>query len=370
MSAICRRSRPSFQDNRTLDLDRFDFELPDDAIALRPAEPRDSCKLLVPHPDGRMTDAVFSDIGEFLRPGDLLILNNTRVIRALIFGIRPARDEMSQDVAVQINLLEDKGDNVWACLGRPGRRLREGDVLNFNNELHAEIIAKQDGGRLELCFREEGEAFWTALDRLGRMPIPPYIAKFRQSDDQDQIDYQTVFAACAGSVAAPTAGLHFTDGLLESLKKVGVETAEVTLHVGAGTFAPLNEENIETGKLHHEWCEIPEATKLAIDTARANGGRVFAVGTTSLRTLESLADGQGGVRAERISTDIFIQPGYRFKVVDGLITNFHLPKSSLFMLVCALMGTEIMKHAYEHAVANGYRFYSYGDACLMIPSND
>lgn len=353
-----------------MDLERFDFELPDDAIALRPAEPRDSCKLLVPHSDGRITDAVFTDIGEFLRPGDLLILNNTRVIPALIFGVRPARDGFSQDVAVQINLLEDKGDNVWACLGRPGRRLREGDVLHFNDELHAEIIAKQDGGRLDLCFREEGETFWSALDRLGRMPIPPYIAKFRQSDDQDQQDYQTVFAASAGSVAAPTAGLHFTDGLLEALKDAGIQTAEVTLHVGAGTFAPLNEGNLKTGKLHHEWCEIPERTKTAIDTARAKGGRVFAVGTTSLRTLESQADEDGSVKAGRMSTDIFIQPGYEFQAVDGLITNFHLPKSSLFMLVCALMGTETMKHAYEHAVATGYRFYSYGDACLLIPSSN
>ncbi len=352
-----------------MDLSAFDFELPDECIATRPAEPRDSCRLLCVCGD-EITDRVFRDIRHELREGDLLIANDTRVVPALLFGVRPARDDLSSDVDVQINLVAQKSDGVWKCFGRPGRRLRPDDVIEFPAGLRGRIIDKLPSGELMLEFSPKGADFWGGVEAVGKMPIPPYIAKMRPADSKDHEDYQTVFADRAGSVAAPTAGLHFTDELIAQLQSHGVGFERVTLHVGAGTFAGLSEEAFKTGRLHEEWCEISEEVALKIADCKARGGRVIAVGTTSLRTLESLADGKGGVLATSRDTDIFIQPGYKFQVVDGLITNFHLPKSSLFMLVSALMGTEVMQSAYAHAINSGYKFYSYGDASLLMPRHD
>lgn len=349
-----------------MDLSDFDFDLPDDRIALRPSVPRDACKLLVCGSDGVFRDSVFRELQNFLQPGDLLVANDTRVVPALLNGVRPARDEMGQDVSVQINLLSEAEVGKWVCFAKPGRRLRVSDHIHFENDLSAQVVAKLDHGEIELQFSHSGGDFWGRVSEIGHMPIPPYIAKQRASDDVDQDDYQTVYANEPGSVAAPTAGLHFTDRLLDELQKSGFGPEYVTLHVGAGTFAPLTESEIQTGKLHEEWCAISEKVANRINETRQNGGRVFAVGTTALRTLESRANGKNGVLAGAGRTDIFIQPGYEFQIVDGLITNFHLPKSSLFMLICALMGTERMQQCYAHAVDNEYNFYSYGDACLLM----
>ena len=353
-----------------MNLDPYDFDLPDTCIATRPTEPRDACKLLVQQGGDAPSDYVFRDIVDLLQPGDLLIANDTRVIPALLFGELPARDEQGQTVHVQLNLLEDKGEGEWLCLCKPGRRVKPGDTVEFGAGLSASLVEKYENGEMRFKFRPLGEAFWAALNELGRMPIPPYIQKLRASDRKDDEDYQTVFADKAGSVAAPTAGLHFTDGLMAKLKEKNIGLEYVTLHVGAGTFAGLSDDAFETGKLHSEWCEISESVKRKIDEARSLGGRVIAVGTTSLRTLESRADKQRSVISGAGDTDIFIQPGYQFQVVDGLITNFHLPRSSLFMLVSALMGTDVMQVAYNHAINSGYKFYSYGDACLLLPAHD
>ncbi len=350
-------------------LEAFDFELPESQIALRPAEPRDSCKLLVVEP-GSVKDRVFTDILDCLQPGDLLVGNDTKVIPALIFGVRPARTADGMDVDVQVNLLEQTDDGCWTCLCKPGRRLKPGDVVQFGAHMSAEIKAKMDGGRVALAFDRTGPTFWEALHAIGAMPIPPYIHRLRASDASDHQDYQTVFANEEGSVAAPTAGLHFTDRLLEDIQARGVGFTTVTLHVGAGTFAPLSEENLASGRLHSEYFSVSEETFEKIRATKANGGRVIAIGTTALRTLESLPDVDDDAPVLSGNTDIFIRPGYAFRYVDGLITNFHLPKSSLFMLICALMGTDTMQAAYAHAIQNGYRFYSYGDACLLMPQND
>ena len=353
-----------------MDLSEFDFDLPDECIALRPADPRDTCKLLVKEGHQPIRDEIFRSLPNLLRAGDLLIANDTRVVPALLFGKRYARDEFSNDVDVQVNLLEESDAGIWRCLAKPGRRLRVGDQVVFTSDFSAEIVEKGFLGEISLRFSKSGDAFWQAIEATGAMPIPPYIAKQRQSDDADHQDYQTVFAKDGHSVAAPTAGLHFTDRLIEALDTAGVSLKYVTLHVGAGTFAPLSEKSVETGKLHSEWCSVSDDVSDAITTTKRNGGRVIAIGTTALRTLEARADGQNGVEPGSGNTDIFIRPGYEFQVIDGLITNFHLPKSSLFMLVSALMGTETMQNCYRHAIANSYGFYSYGDACLLMPGHD
>ena len=369
MFAHCRRCQRSFlTDVNMSELDRYDFDLPEDLIALRPTEPRDACRLLKVGSDG-IDDCVFRDLRNILRPGDLLIGNNTRVIPALLFGTRPSRDETSSDVTVQVNLLEALGDLSWLCLCKPGRRLKEGDRIDFPEKLEAHVVDKRPGGEIVLRFEGDETSFWTKLHAIGAMPIPPYIAKKRPSDETDLTNYQTVFADKEGSVAAPTAGLHFTDTLIETLKAGGVGFETVTLHVGAGTFAGLTDENLQTGRLHEEWFDVSADVLRKIAETKAGGGRVVAIGTTALRTLESLPETLSDDEGLSGTTDIFIRPGYIFKHVDALITNFHLPRSSLFMLVCALTGVEAMQNAYRHAVQEKYRFYSYGDACFLERSS-
>lgn len=352
-----------------VDLSDYDFHLPDERIALRPSQQREACKLLVVE-GGRMHDRFFYEIDQFLKPGDLLVANDTKVIPALLFGVRAARDEQGRDVSVQVNLLERATETDWACLCKPGRRLRVGDIIQFPHDLNGEILSKGEEGRVALRMNLTDEAFWSAIDAIGKMPIPPYIAKQRPSDDADHKDYQTVYAKAAGSVAAPTAGLHFTNELINRLRANGIGFETLTLHVGAGTFAGLTEEHLKTGRLHSEYYEVSSQTIRKIRETRGNGGRVVAIGTTALRTLETIADRLDSTEALSGTTDIFIRPGYRFRCINALITNFHLPRSSLFMLICALMGQKRMQDAYAHAIASDYRFYSYGDACLLIPEND
>jgi S-adenosylmethionine:tRNA ribosyltransferase-isomerase len=343
----------------------FDFDLPEELIALRPARPRDSARLLLLRDDGMIEDRFVRDAPALFRRGDLLIFNDTRVIPAALKAVRPARDAQSPDVAVSLNLIERVDGATWRALGKPGKRLKEGDALNFDGGLTATIAAKGDEGDLTLRFDRAGAALDEAIAQIGAPPLPPYIAAKRTPDDADRDDYQTVFAEKDGAVAAPTAGLHFTDALLKRLAAGGVESARVTLHVGAGTFLPVKADDTEAHVMHSEWREISPESADAINRAKAEGRRVIAIGTTALRSLESAADENGRIQAQAGGTDIFITPGYRFLVVDGLWTNFHLPRSTLFMLVSAFAGLERMQEAYAHAIANKYRFYSYGDGSLL-----
>lgn len=321
------------------------------------------------HADGRLIDAHVRDLPHFLAPGDTMVFNDTRVIPAALKGVRAARDQLGRDVPVDINLVERLSDRAWLALARPGKRLREGDVLAISEDLSAEITDKRAAGEIALRFSQSGDALDAAIDAHGAMPLPPYIARRREADAQDRETYQTSFAGNeAASVAAPTAGLHFTPSLLSDLDAAGIARAFVRLNVGLGTFAPLKAEQIQSQTLHEEWRHISPDVAARLNEARALGHRCVAVGTTALRTLESCADEQTGrLHAATGPTDIFIQPGYRFRATDALVTNFHLPRSSLFMLVCALMGTQVMQKAYAHAIAGSYRFYSYGDACLLLP---
>jgi len=352
-------------------VDLFDFELPEDLIALRPARPRDSARLLHVRTDGVFEDRVVRDAPALFRPGDLLVFNDTRVIPARLSGVR-VRDESS--VAIEATLLRRLSPSSWSALAKPGKRLREGDRIRFGTlderacllgALDATVSAKGEEGEITLAFDLAGPGLDAAIAAAGAMPLPPYIAGKRAPDDEDHRDYQTVYAAKDGAVAAPTAGLHFTDELFAQLDGAGVERAHVTLHVGAGTFLPVKAEDTGTHVMHAEWRELSAATADAINRARAEGRRVIAVGTTALRSLESAADENGRVAAETGDTDIFITPGYRFLVVDGLWTNFHLPRSTLFMLVSAFAGLERMQAVYAHAIRERYRFYSYGDASLL-----
>ncbi|MEO1554145.1 MAG: tRNA preQ1(34) S-adenosylmethionine ribosyltransferase-isomerase QueA, partial [Pseudomonadota bacterium] len=294
--------------------------------------------------------------------------NDTRVIPAALKGVRPARDALGSDVPVDINLVGQRSESDWLALARPGKRLKPGDRINISDDLFTEILDKRPDGDLVLRFSKAGAALDAAIDASGAMPLPPYIARRRPADDRDRDTYQTSFAGDdAKSVAAPTAGLHFTPRLLSELDAAGIKRAEVRLHVGLGTFAPLKHEQIESGKLHAEWRQISPLVAETLNTARATGGKCVAVGTTALRTLESCARPDGMIEAATGPTDIFLQPGYKFRATDALVTNFHLPRSSLFMLVCALIGTDVMQAAYAHAIAHEYRFYSYGDACLLLP---
>ena len=353
---------------RAMNVDDFDFELPEALIALRPVSPRDSARLLVVRGrEGVLEDRRISDLPELLSRGDMLVANDSRVIRAALSATRPSRTPGQADLSIHLNLNRRLAADRWSAFARPARRLRTGDVLSFAGGLSARVASEPDAGQVNLVFDRAGPALDAAIDVAGVAPLPPYIALKRAPDARDDSDYQTVFASEAGSVAAPTAGLHFTPQLLHALEACGIGRREVTLHVNAGTFLPVSVERVEDHRMHPEHATVMADTAAAINAARQGGGRCIPIGTTALRTLESAAD-DGGVRAFSAETSIFITPGYRFRAVDGLLTNFHLPKSTLFMLVCALMGVDVMKRAYAHAVAQQYRFFSYGDACLLLPA--
>ncbi len=321
------------------------------------------------HGDGRLEDASIRDLPRFFSPGDVLVFNDTRVIPAALKGTRFARDANGVDIGVDANLVEQLSPNTWLALARPGKRLKSGDLIRFGDGFEATVSGKAENGETALKFGLSGPALEAALERHGAMPLPPYIARRRAADDLDKQTYQTVFAeGRASSVAAPTAGLHFTPRLLAEIDGAQLVRETVRLQVGLGTFAPLKESQIKAGKLHQEWRRVSPQVAARLNAARGQGRRCTAIGTTALRTLESAATRDDQVEAVTGPTDIFLQPGYRFRVTDALVTNFHLPRSSLFMLVCAFVGTEIMQTAYAHAVREGYRFYSYGDACLLLPS--
>lgn len=346
-------------------VDEFDFDLPEHLIALRPAPRRDEARLLIIRADGRLEDRIVKELPELLSPGDRLVLNDTRVINAALKGVRPARDESGADVSVDVNLHTRDGDDLWRAFVRPAKRLRATDIIKFGHELSAEVEAMRDQGEAVLRFDKAGAALDAAIENVGAPPLPPYIARKRAPDARDAEDYQTVFAQEGGSVAAPTAGLHFTPEMFAALRARGVEQSRIRLDVGAGTFLPVKTERTEDHRMHAERYVVSQTEAAAINATRAEKGRIIAVGTTSLRSLESAADPEGRVRAEEADTDIFITPGYAFRCVDRLLTNFHLPRSTLFMLVCAFAGVETMKRAYAHAIAQNYRFYSYGDACFL-----
>lgn len=344
----------------------FDFDLPEDRIALRPVEPRDSARLLVVR-EGGLEDRIVRDLTDFLRPGDALVFNDTRVIPARLAGSRqrvgPEGETLS--VAVEATLHHRDAPDVWSAFMKPGKRIKPGDRITFEH-LEAAVVSKGDDGLITLRFDRAGPALDDAIRAVGVMPLPPYIAAKRAEDDRDRSDYQTVYAEHDGSVAAPTAGLHFTPTLLDAIRAKGVSTHAVTLHVGAGTFLPVKVDDIAEHRMHSEWGEVAADTAEALNRVRANGGRIICVGTTSLRLLESATDPDGMIGPFHGDTAIFITPGYRFRAVDVLMTNFHLPKSTLFMLVSAFAGTDTMKAAYAHAIATGYRFYSYGDGSLLF----
>lgn len=342
-------------------VDAFDFALPPDLIALRPAEPRDAARLLLVGDHG-LTDAQVLDLPRLLAPGDLLVFNDTRVIPAQLFGQRGT-------ARIGVTLHKRVDASRWWAFVRNARRLRMGDSIAFTHGLSAVVEARDTDGALLLRF-EAAVPLDQALARAGAMPLPPYIASRRPADARDRDDYQTMFAAVDGAVAAPTAALHFTPALLAALDAAGIGRATLTLHVGAGTFLPVKAEDTADHRMHAEWGRIDAATAARINAVRAVGGRVIAVGTTVLRLIESAADAAGHVRPFEGDTAIFITPGYRFRAVDGLMTNFHLPRSTLFMLVSALMGLDRMQAAYAHAIAQRYRFYSYGDASLLLPGGN
>ncbi len=352
--------------------DLFDFELPEHLIALEPASPRDSARMLVVEAaPAAFQNAIVSDLPAFLRRGDVLVLNDTRVIPAALEGTRMRGANRAR---VAFNLVKRLDDSGWRAFARPAKRLEPGDRVHFGSEgrvcltgtLDATVEARGDAGEVTLRFDLAGVFLDEAIAAIGEVPLPPYIALKRSARDEDRATYQTIYAARDGAVAAPTAGLHFTPEIFARLDETGVERAFVTLHVGAGTFLPVKAEDTAQHKMHSEWAEIDASTAERLNAARAAGGRIVAAGTTSLRVLESAAGPDGAIRAFRGETDIFITPGYRFRAVDVLLTNFHLPRSTLFMLVSAFSGLERMKATYAHAVANGYRFYSYGDACLLM----
>jgi len=336
----------------------FDFDLPPSLIADRPAVPRDSARLL--EVGDTLRDRIVRDLPALLRPGDLLVFNDTRVIPARLFGRRGA-------AGIEVTLHKCVAADRWRAFARPARKLKRGDGIAFDDGLSATVADKGEGGEVELAFDRGGADLMAALAQVGRMPLPPYIKRPSGADERDRADYQTIFAAKDGAVAAPTAGLHFTPELLAALEARGIARGAVTLHVGAGTFLPVKADDTEDHVMHAEIGAIDSAAVAAIARARAAGGRIVAVGTTSLRLLETAADESGRIRPFSGDTNLFITPGYRFKAIDLLLTNFHLPRSTLFMLVCAFAGLDRMKAAYEHAKAAGYRFYSYGDCCLLHP---
>ncbi len=353
----------------------FDYHLPEELIALRPARPRDAARLLVVEPSARepLADKTMLDLPELLRPGDALVFNDTRVIPAELHGVRKRDGSVAQ---IALTLIERLAPDRWQALARPAKRLRPGDRIVFgegNNvcllgALEATVEARGQDGAVTLRFDIASPALDEAIAALGLMPLPPYIASRRAPDAQDRSDYQTTFAREEGAVAAPTAGLHFTDRLMQALDARGVSRHFVTLHVGAGTFLPVRGDDTETHVMHEETGSVSSKTAAALNAVKAKGGAVVAVGTTSLRLLESATDASGKLAPFAGRTALFIAPGYRFRFVDRLVTNFHLPRSTLFMLVCAFSGLDTMQRAYAHAVAAHYRFYSYGDACLLDPA--
>jgi S-adenosylmethionine:tRNA ribosyltransferase-isomerase len=354
--------------------DLFDFELPAENIALRPASPRDSARMLIVQPHEGVSDGGVADLPLWLKAGDQLVVNDTRVISAQLKGRRIGRDT---EPKIEATLIKRIDGSRWQALVKPARKLAPGDVVRFGNEgrvcllghLDAEVEHKGDDGEITLSFSFHGPTLDQAIADLGNPPLPPYIASKRAPDARDAADYQTMFAANEGAVAAPTAGLHFTPALEAALRERGVGIQRVTLHVGAGTFLPVKVEDTAGHKMHSEWGTISRETSDTLNAARAKGGRIVAVGTTSLRLLESAAE-DGTIQPFTGETAIFITPGYRFRAVDILLTNFHLPRSTLFMLVSAFSGLDTMKQAYAHAIETGYRFYSYGDACLLFRALD
>jgi len=340
-------------------VDLFDFDLPQERIALRPARPRDSARLMLVE-GASIHDRHVLDLPFLLRPGDVLIFNDTKVIPAQLEGRRG-------EASIGATLHKRQGPREWWAFLRNAKRARIGDRIEFGQNVSGSVAEKADDGSALLHFHGD-EPVELLLERAGTMPLPPYIAGKRAIDEADRDDYQTLFAREEGAVAAPTAALHFTPGLIDALDQAGAVRETLTLHVGAGTFLPVKSETVAEHRMHAEWGRIDQATADRLNRAKASGGRIIAVGTTSLRLLESAARDDGTIEPFEGDTAIFITPGYRFKAVDGLITNFHLPRSTLFMLVSALMGLDVMKSAYAHAIAEGYRFYSYGDASLLLPA--
>ena len=340
-------------------VDLFDFELPPERIALRPASPRDSARMMLAGREGDFTDHQVCDLPLLLKAGDCLIYNDTRVIPAQLTGRRG-------EAKIGATLHKRIGLRRWQAFIRNAKRLHEGDRIDFGKQVSAIAEERHADGSFTLLFEGE-EPVEILLERAGTMPLPPYIAGKRPTDARDRADYQTMFAREDGAVAAPTAALHFTPDLTRRLAEAGIESAMLTLHVGAGTFLPVKATDTNDHKMHSEWGRIDAATANRLNEVRANGGRLIAVGTTSLRLIESATGADGIIRAFDGDTDIFITPGYKFRGIDGLMTNFHLPKSTLFMLVSALMGTERMQEVYAEAIARDYRFYSYGDSCLLLP---
>ncbi len=356
-------------------IDLFDFDLPPNRVALRPVNPRDAARVLAVRPGvtPELENRIFRDLPALLRPGDCLAVNDSKVIAARLKGRRIGRGGNKPKIEATLHKRLD--DSRWKAFILGAKKVQVGDRLRFGeegrvcflDELDAEVSHKDEGGEVTLSFSFHGPVLDQAIAERGEMPLPPYIASKRETDEQDKMDYQTVFAREEGSVAAPTAGLHFTDNLLASLQQRGVAIHKVTLHVGAGTFLPVKADNIEEHKMHAEFGVVTAEVAEALNAARAKGGRIVAVGSTALRLLESAVGDDGRLSAFAGETSIFITPGYRFKAVDLMLTNFHLPRSTLFMLVSAFSGLDVMKRAYAYAIENDYRFYSYGDACLLFP---
>ncbi len=356
--------------------DLFDFDLPADRIALRPANPRDSARLMVVHPGvtPELDDRRIGDLPVLLRSGDAVVVNDSKVIPGRLSGRRIGRG--TTEPAIEATLHKRIDGSHWRAFVRPAKKLEVGDTLRFGTEgrvcflgeLDAQVSQKHEGGEITLSFSFHGPVLAQAIDERGMMPLPPYIASRRAPDEQDRIDYQTHFATAEGSVAAPTAGLHFTDQLLAQLKGRGISLHKVTLHVGAGTFLPVKADDTGGHAMHAEFGAVTAEVADALNAARAAGGRIVAVGSTALRLLESATGDDGKLAAFSGETAIFMTPGYKFRAVDLMLTNFHLPRSTLFMLVAAFSGLDQMKRAYAHAIASGYRFYSYGDACLLYPA--
>ncbi len=345
-------------------VDLFDFDLPQTHIAQHPAQPKDGARLLVGPTDvGGMADKGVLDLPDFLHPGDVVVFNDTRVIPVRLFGRR-------NTAGINITLHKQEAADTWRAFARPAKKLHVGDRVAFADGFAATVQAKGLGGEVTLVFNVSGPELMAALEAQGAMPLPPYIKRARGGEGKDRSDYQTIFAAHPGAVAAPTAGLHFTRSLLEAIEKRDVKMVKVTLHVGAGTFLPIKVANTQDHVMHTEWGEITLEAANIINKTRAAGGRLVAVGTTALRLLESAAEADGRIAPFQGETGIFITPGYRFRAVDVLMTNFHLPRSTLFMLVCAFAGFSRMKALYAHAIAANYRFYSYGDACLLTRTED
>jgi len=355
-------------------VDLFDFDFPAESIALRPAEPRDDARMLVvPANEAPLEDRRVRDLPHLLSPGDAIVVNDARVIRARLHGYRSRGGTGAQ---IEATLIEQRSPNSWRAMARPAKKLAAGDLLSFcpapgssqsfAPPLEAELEARGEDGEVTLAFDRSGPALDHAIQACGSMPLPPYIASRRPADFRDDSDYQTLFAASPGAVAAPTAGLHFTRELLLAVEAAGISLHRLTLQVGAGTFLPVRAQDTRDHVMHAEHCVLSRETAEALNDVKGRGGRIVAVGTTALRCLESAARSNGGLEAFHDKTDIFITPGYRFRIVDVLMTNFHLPRSTLFMLVCAFGGLERLKAAYAHAVRSGYRFYSYGDATLLF----